>query len=190
MRHKKRVQNRRKSSAGSSSGNGWAWLLFGVFLGGILGSIGYVKWYEGRPHTVPPVVQAKKVVKAPKPQFDFYTILPGAEVEQPRKPNAAPVPKAPPALATAQSASATPSKPAQVYRLQLASYKSFPEADALKARLALSGFAVEIQSVRLEHGVVWYRVQTPPLASEQEALKMQSALKSQTIKSVLINTKG
>lgn len=188
MRHKKRTQNRRKSSGSTGSSSGWAWLLFGVVLGSILGSIGYIKWYEGRPHQVPPMaMQTKKVTKAPKPQFDFYTLLPNAEVEPPRKPGAAPAPKAttPPAVAT----QAVPIKPG-LYRLQLASFKTFNEADAFKAQLALSGFSVEIQSVKLENGTTWYRVQTPPLASQQEALKMQSSLKSQTIHSVVVNTKS
>jgi cell division protein FtsN len=181
---KKRAQNRRKGSSNSSSGHGWAWLLFGVVLGGVLGSIGYVKWYEGRPHVVPPIAEAKKnIQKIPKPKFDFYTMLPSAEVEATRKPNAPPTPKV---TTTATNAQAPATPATGPYRLQLAAFKNFHDADALKAKLALSGFTVEIQSVTLEGGVVWYRVQTAALKTQQEALQMQSALKSASITSVLI----
>ncbi|MFI4956554.1 MAG: SPOR domain-containing protein [Gammaproteobacteria bacterium] len=183
---KKRAQNRRKGSSSTSGGHGWAWLLFGVVLGGVLGSIGYVKWYEGRPHTVPPIAEAKKVInKIPKPQFDFYTLLPDAEVEATRSPSAPPKPKVPAAVADNQK-NAPASAATGPYRLQLAAFKNFHDADALKAKLALSGFTVEIQSVTLEGGTVWYRVQTPALKTQQEALQMQSALKSAAITSVLI----
>jgi cell division protein FtsN len=184
MRHSKRAKNRRKTTKGSSgNGHGWAWLLFGVVLGSVLGSIGYLKWYESRPHTLPPVAAvAKKAVKMPKPQFDFYTLLPDVKVDAPRKPGAAPAPKAP-AVATTET---TPAK--NNYRLQVAAFKSYPEADAMKARLALSGFTLEIQSVKLQDGKVWYRVQTPPLSSQQEALKVQSALKAQAITSVVMTS--
>lgn len=181
---KKRAQNRRKSSV-PPSGNGWGWMLLGVVLGGILGSIGLYKWHEARPHDIPPLAEAKRTIpKIPKPTFDFYTLLPNAEVEATRSPSAPPIPKAPPSVAKADQKA--PPSTGGTYRLQLAAFKNFQDADALKARLALSGFSVEIQSVTLEGGAVWYRVQTPALTSQQEALQMQSALKSEAIKSVLI----
>ncbi len=177
MRHSKRAKNRRKSSS-SGTGHGWAWLLFGVVLGGILGSIGYIKWYESRPHTLPPIARAsQKATKPPKPQFDFYTLLSEAKVEPPRSPGAPPQSKVPTAIAEA-SAKAH-------YRLQLAAFKSYHEADSMKAKLALSGFTLEIQSIKRD-GITWYRVQTPPLQSQQEALQMQSALKAEAITSILI----
>ncbi len=184
MRHRKRANKRGGHT--SSSGHGWAWLLFGVVLGSVLGSIGYVKWHESRPHTLPPVVAAKTIEKIPKPKFDFYTMLPEVKVEQPRSPSAAPIPKPQPATV------ANVSKPMHStnYRLQLASFKSFHEADAMKARLALAGFTVEIQSAKLDNGTVWYRVQTPPLGSQQAALKMQSTLKAEAITSVVVPTNG
>ena len=181
---KKRAQNRRKGSSTQSSGHGWAWLLFGVVLGGVLGSIGYVKWYEGRPHVVPPIAEAKKVInKIPKPKFDFYTMLPSAEVEATRQPSAPPTPKVATTAAVEQKTAPASTGP---YRLQLAAFKNFHDADALKAKLALSGFNVEIQSVTLEGGTVWYRVQTAALKTQEEALQMQTALKSASITSVLI----
>lgn len=187
---KKRAQNRRKTSTStSSSGQGWAWMLFGVIIGGALCTIGIYKWHEGRPHTTPPTVaEAKRAInKIPKPQFDFYTLLPGAEVEATRSPSAPPSkPKAPAAIASSEQKTPPQTQAGGAYRLQLAAFKNFNDADALKARLALSGFSVEIQSVTLEGGAVWYRVQTPALKSQQEALQMQAALKSEAITSVLI----
>jgi cell division protein FtsN len=176
MRQRKRTHQR------PAQNNGWAWLLFGVVLGGVLGSVGYIKWYESRPHVLPPAIAEKKKEIIPKPTYDFYTLLPEVKVEPPRSPASEPI--APKAVAEAN----TPASPSH-YRLQLASFKSFHEADAMKARMALSGLTVEIQSVTLDNGTTWYRVQTPTLASQQEALKLQSSLKAESIQSVVVAAK-
>lgn len=190
---KRRRQNRRSNHSASG---GWKWLLAGVVLGGILGSVGYFHWL--RPSQLAKVPQsARRAVKAiPKPQYDFYTLLPDAESEPVRAPRPSkPVAKAPtPAPAPTPKPGTKPVAPiaspanALNYRLQLGVFEGYPQADALKAKLAFQGIMAEIAAIKTAQGQARYRVQTPPLNSKEQALVLKNRLAAQSIPSLLLAT--
>lgn len=141
-----------------------------------------------------PAPVAKKV-EAPKPKFEFYTLLakdnsvPVVARPSPTavtKPTESSVP--PPTAALhppgSQVVGVTESKPVTVaatsqkpagreaYLLQIASFNKRPDAEHLKASLALHGFDVVISPTA--HGnVTWYRVIVGPFYSRSDAEKAQ-----------------
>jgi cell division protein FtsN len=182
----KRPKKRKKSSSGVSS---WVWLLTGLLVGLVLAAIAYLKLFVHggniRIDSGPIAKQTISKKESSKPKFDFYTLLPEMEVEVPDAQPPAAIPPSQPQVAELQPA---PSKAldAAKYRLQLASFKKFDEADSMKARLALEGIFVEIQTVKLDSGQTWYRVRTTQFEDRDDALTLQKSLQRQAISSMLL----
>lgn len=119
----------------------------------------------------PPVADAK-----PKKNYDFYQVLPEAEVvipdaelsakakaEQQAKANAA----NPATPATNTPATVATPAVAGRYILQAGSYPDPKSADEAKAKLALVGFVAQVQPVTI-NGKTWHRVRVGPYASASE----------------------
>jgi cell division protein FtsN len=161
---------------------GWVWLLAGILVGVAMMALVLVKdWApllrrkdvpQPNPQasapreSEPPVAEAK-----PKKNYDFYQVLPEAEVVIPDAELSA---KAR-AEQQARTTPATPTTPAAApgrYVLQTGSYPDPKAADEAKAKLALSGFVAQIQPVTI-NGKTWHRVRLGPYpsASELEAAK-------------------
>lgn len=109
----------------------------------------------------------------PEPEFDFYTILPNAEVRVPEAELAEPVEPAPPA-APADERPAPPAAPVAPaatasYIVQVGAYQRVEEADQTKALLALQGISSSIQRITKEGQGVWFRVVVGPYGTAQEA---------------------
>jgi len=181
--HKKR--NTRSASSSKhrsrSSVRPWTWLLTGLLTGLVIAAVAYLKIsiLSSGNNEVPPTqaqVAPKAVAKAvpPGPKFDFYTILPEMEVAVAEKPAPAPGLNLPHPLDQAK------------YRLQLASFRRYNDADTLKAKLAMAGHVVEIHSIKLDDGATWYRVYTPVLANREQAVSLQKEFQNQAISSMLL----
>ena len=190
-------KNGRQATRG---GNGnakpaWLWVLVGMLLG-----IGLMLLVLGKdwapllrkknlpqpnpeataPHeSDPPVAEAK-----PKKNYDFYQVLPEAEVvipdaelsakakaEQQAQAHASPATT--PAATTSASTPATAATAGR-YILQAGSYPDPKAADEAKAKLALAGFSAQIQPVTI-NGKTWHRVRVGPYASASD---LESAKKS------------
>lgn len=190
----------RSQSGKRRSSMPWGWLLTGLMMGLVIGAIAYFKFTVLPPSDAKIAKQAKAQSKSAAPaqktaakthtppKFDFYTLLPEMEVavreETPAKPN-------PPAAVASNNTRdddiVLPHPLAQAkYRLQLASFKRFNDADTLKAKLAMSGHIVEIHTIKLDNGQVWYRVYTPVLPTREQALSLQKELQNQAISSMLL----
>lgn len=181
----KRPNKKRKSKGKSNKGAGGAvWLLMGVVIGLSLAVVGYIKFngHIKTPEVLASVLSDHKTSqqKPPahmaqaKPKFEFYSLLPKMEVEVAH-------PNNPPA--------ALPDNPAlqkAKFRLQLASFKQFSDADSLKAKLTLEGFKLEIAAITLPTGEIWYRVRTPVLNDRNTALNLQKKLQKQSVASIVI----
>ena len=166
----------------------WLWVLVGLLLGiglmlfvlvkGWVPQLGKNNLPQPNPEATapresePPVAEAK-----PKKNYDFYQVLPEAEViipdaELSAKAKAEQQARANPATpsATASSAAA-PSVPATPgtgrYVLQAGSYPDPKAADEAKAKLALVGFVAQVQPVTI-NGKTWHRVRVGPYASASE----------------------
>jgi cell division protein FtsN len=116
-------------------------------------------------------------------QFDFYKVLPEKEVVIPNSELSAMAKAEQQKAAAANNASAstpagtTPTGVAQGggYVLQVGSYPDASKAEAMKAQLALQGFATHVQSITLD-GKVWNRVQIGPFASATQLQEVQKRL--------------
>lgn len=140
-----------------------------------------------------------------KPRFDFYKILPGAddpkaaaERKGPEKPDRSVAEKAaaqppargsdsarPPEKAVEKAADRAPgaeppavkgAKPGDRFWLQVGSFAQEPDAESLKARLALDGWEAQVLSGTLADKAVRYRVRLGPYDNLDELNRIKTAL--------------
>ena len=141
--------------------------------------------------------QAKVAKADDKPRFDFYKILPGVEepkVQPARGDRPADAPKDPlagkaieraaaPSLQPASIDAAAPvdapqkaAKSADRFWLQAGSFSSAPDAENLRARLALAGWEASVQQGALPDKSVRYRVRLGPYDNADELGRMKTEL--------------
>ncbi|MBA8887734.1 cell division protein FtsN [Dokdonella fugitiva] len=187
----------KKGRQATRGGNGeqkpaWLWVLVGMLLGiGLMALVLVKDWApllrrkdlpQPNPQATapkesePPVAEAK-----PKKNYDFYQVLPEAEVVIPDAELSAKAKAEQQARANATTAPATTgTTPATAasgrYILQTGSYPEPKAADEAKAKLALAGFVAQVQPVTI-NGKTWHRVRLGPYpsASELEAAKRSLA---------------
>ena len=133
----------------------------------------------------PPTASASKPTRATTkqtdvaaPQFDFYTILPEVEVAVPENELVEPKPSAP--GATQDPAS---------YLLQAGSFRTFDQADRLKASLALLGVPAQIQAVEINQNDRWHRVRIGPFSSAREIDRVRRRLGEEKIHTIMVKLK-
>lgn len=180
----------RKPASRAASGS----LLVGILIGLVLGlsiALG-VAWYINKmpspfPRSAPPAKPApqpaaKNEVKAEeksakaapdaKPRFDFYKILPGEQ------------PAAGEQVKEAQKAPAMGER--ETFFLQAGAFQNAPDADNLKARLALVGVEAIIQTATLPDKGVLHRVRVGPYASIEELNRARETLKQNGYDTALV----
>ncbi|MFA5983630.1 MAG: SPOR domain-containing protein [Methylococcaceae bacterium] len=137
----------------------------------------------------PPVVPDKKPVPSPPvdhkeekkpepaapvhqpPQLDFYTILPSKEVV---------VPDYEIKTRTREELAGLPQTKETKYIMQVGSFRSFEEADALRAKLALLGIESKIEKAKVG-SVVWHRVKIGPYTQISSVSSTKARLRQQGI---------
>lgn len=168
---------------------GWIWLLAGLLLGLALSA--FVLMREGggnsllpRPNPqaqapresepAPAVVKPAPATPAAeekprKPRYDFYTVLPGKEVLVPDSELAQ---KARDEAAQPPTAAAATER----YVLQAGAFRDNRDAEALKARVALTGLVARVETAQIDSKPI-YRVRLGPYptARELESAKQQLA---------------
>lgn len=204
--YKSRATPQRKGKKQPASG--WVWFAGGLLVGLFVTLLVWLNLTpEGpqkprptivdRPYSAPPREEVAKrepeppkAPAAPKPRFDFYTILPEMEVVVPD-----PEPEKEPAVAPAAngaapvvSATAKAGTPSAYYMLQMGSFRKFADADKLKASLALVGIEAEIQKFTLDGGEVFHRVRSGPYTSNQ-VNALRTRLSQNQINSLVIKLK-
>lgn len=178
---------------GSGRRNGGS-LLTGIFIGLALGLVIalLVAWYINKmPNpfaTRAPATRSEPLKPGPsaspaedkttkgadaKQRFDFYKILPGSE-------DAAPEPRAKDGQKAADAKEA--------FFLQAGAFSSAPEADNMKARLALLGVEAGIQSTPGQDKTL-HRVRIGPYTSIDELNRVRETLKQNGISTTLIRTR-
>ena len=170
-------------------------LLAGVLIGLVLGlgiALG-VAWYINKmPNpfstrsTPPPKTEkaapgptARVEEKAAKPEeakprFDFYKILPGDEGEKLSK--------------EAQKASTPETK--EAFFLQAGAFQNAPDADNLKARLALLGIEASIETTTAPDKGVLHRVRIGPYTSVEELNRTRDTLKQNGVPTTLVKVRA
>ncbi|GMR14722.1 MAG: hypothetical protein BMS9Abin30_0328 [Gammaproteobacteria bacterium] len=179
MTKRKKIAGRRRGAhkRGSSGIPALFWLLGGILIGLgtaiVLMSKGYLP--EIKQHA-PAVGSPSSAVseaallddnaeadKPKKPRYDFFTVLPEMEVvvpEQELKRKAKPL--------RDTSTGSTDTTDQDSYVLQVGSFRSAPDAEQMKARLALMGSIATVQKVTV-NGQTWHRVRIGPFKGARKA---------------------
>lgn len=195
------MARRPKKQARRNGGNGtpgWALLLVGLLIGVVaagawyLGNGGDVKQLLPRPdpEARAPVVADEPVAQdAPepraKPKFEFYDVLRDKEV---LIPDAELTAQAQAEAAAATAADAAPSQDAADgvrYLLQAGAFRSAADAEALKARIALTGEVARVESAEIEGGTI-HRVRLGPYPNAGSLAAAKQALGSHGIQAMAI----
>lgn len=194
-----RKKSRQATRGGRNGQPAWALVLLGMVLGFVAclvvvmqGWAPFLRTDElprpdatatAPPEPEPPVAEAR-----PRKSYDFYTVLPEAEVVIPdaelsaRAREEAEARPQPEPLVT-QPASETAA--AGTYVLQVGSYPEAAAAEEAKARLALSGFVARVQPVTV-NGRTWHRVRLGPYTSAGELESAKQRLDDQGIKAIAL----
>ncbi len=124
--------------------------------------------------------KASKPVREQKPgdaeaagRFEFYDMLPAAEVDVAEQPQAAPVTGPPPV-----------SLPG-AYVVQAGAFPSLAAADKVKVRLAVLGVVSEIQAADA-NGAVFHRVRIGPIENLDELNRLRARLRQNGIEHQVI----
>lgn len=123
--------------------------------------------------------KVSKIAKETSARFDFYQVLPnlGAETLE-ESPTPSPSSKVlatnpnKPLLVTPKP-STTPTRTlttaTEKYLIQVGSFRNQKQAEELRANLALAGFEVRMQTVKLSQTNIWYRITVGPFESKEKA---------------------
>lgn len=116
-----------------------------------------------------------KVADKDKSRFDFYTVLPGKEE-----------PATDQQMKDAQKSTAGGK---EAFYLQAGAFQNAPDADNLKARLALMGIEASIQTTTLPEKGVWHRVRVGPYTDVEEVNRSRNTLKQNGVDTTLIKVR-
>jgi cell division protein FtsN len=111
-----------------------------------------------------------------KPRFDFYKILPGSEE-----------PVTDQQFKEAQQKPSAQAK--EAFFLQAGAFQNAPDADNLKARLALMGVEATVQTTTLPDKGVWHRVRVGPYTTVDDLNRARETLKQSGIDTTLIKVR-
>lgn len=186
----------RKKRRTSKSTPGWVWLLAGLGIGLLVAWLVYIRDQLPVQETLDTLKQksqatkndaraVKKPTPAPPPpppaktKYEFYSMLPEMEVAVPEdEPDSEP---------------SKPPKPIDkpgTYVLQAGSFRSFQQADQLKAQLALMGLEAHIQTVTIDNKNTWHRVRLGPFRELAALNHTRAKLKQENIGTILLKLKG
>ena len=79
--------------------------------------------------------------------------------------------------------------PREAFFLQAGSFQNAPDADNLKARLALVGVEASIQTTNLPDKGVWHRVRIGPYSDVEELNRVRSILKQNGVDAALVKVR-
>lgn len=187
----KPAARKRRRSARTKSSPRWSWL-FGGLIAGIL--VSYAVYLTATrtvmdkpeqaaqkpaapaPKTAPPKTAATEDKDArEKARFDFYTLLPEMEVKIGKD-----------TLDAARGGNSRKPESNGPFVLQVGSFRSYGEADNLKARLALIGVQASIQTVIISDDNTWYRVRIGPYKNLKDLEQARTALQRNDVEYMLL----
>ena len=111
-----------------------------------------------------------------KPRFDFYKILPGAEEPSPDK-------------QTKDVQKGSTGTGREAFFLQAGAFQNAPDADNMKARLALLGVEASIETATVADKGIWHRVRIGPYTSVEELNRTRDTLKQNGVQTTLIKVR-
>lgn len=165
----------------------WRWMLITAIIIAFVVFLVYL-WSTGTKQTIPDKAGAENTVitkeeqkpevkPGPKaPQFDFYTILPEKEVVVPEY-----------EIKTRTREERVGKAKETHYIMQAGSFKTFKEADQLRAKLALMGIESRVQKAKVG-SVNWYRVKMGPYAQTDSVNTIRARLRQHGIDALITET--
>ena len=150
--------------------SGWTGLLIGFIAGFGVGLALYLFDPRSAPQggggRVPEPASARESTgEEPADQYDYYNMLPNAEVVVPER-----------EAVVGRNLPAVPVEKAGSYVLQVGSYRDFKEADRVRAQLALQGIESKVQRVSVDNDT-WHRVRIGPIADLKELNRIRARLR-------------
>jgi cell division protein FtsN len=131
---------------------------------------------ESKPSAAQSAKVEEKSSKEDKPRFDFYDILPGAKEATPEK-------------AAKDTAKGSTGTGKEAFFLQAGSIQNAPDADNLKARLALLGVDASVETTALPDKGTWHRVRIGPYTSVEELNRTRDTLKQNGVQTSLVKAR-
>lgn len=202
------ARRRRARQGGASNGlPGWAMLTIGLIIGLFVAFLVYLddlqeppaasvqSSAEGAGSGQPVAGEDGGGDDAPgKPKFEFYSILPDLEVVVPDQPDPRDQPDdGAPAGEGDDTAPRDSTEPAVdgdgTFYLQAGSFQESGQADSMKARIALLGLDVSIQSVTI-NGQRWHRVRVGPYETRSSLRSAQQRLRDNEIDFLVLREKS
>lgn len=153
---------------------GWVWLITGVLLGALITLL--MRLSELKPATTPskkPQTSQSAKQDDSSVKFKFYDLLRDNEIVVPDKPK-------------------TTTKPVDEnveYLLQVASFKSYEDADQARAELILLNLKPRIEKADVGKGQTWHRVIVGPYQSRSELAKARDTLLSNRFEALVLKRK-
>jgi len=185
-----------RKSAKASTGSGHSGLIW--FVAGLtLGAIGSSAFFMGKPFQIwatnliqsssnrNPLASNQEITEpepepaGKEPQFDFYTILPEAEVSIPDHPQP---PKDAAAVAVAKAEQ-------KQYILQAGSFGELAQADRQKALLAMLGIEAKIETLSVDGGKTRHRLLIGPFSDIVQLKAIEQQLLQNNIKTLPLELK-
>lgn len=159
----------KRSKARREPFSGWTGLLLGFIAGFAVGLALYFFDPRSAPQNggaaVPEPASARESTgDEPADQYDYYNMLPKAEVVVPER------------EAVVGRRPAGPVEKAGSYALQVGSYRDFNEADRVRAQLALQGIESKVQRVSVDNDT-WHRVRVGPISDLAELNRIRDRLR-------------
>lgn len=171
----------------------WKWLLVIILIGLFVFFLNYLRDSVPEDKQTAAKVTKKKldtqgVKKASKPKhqdkkpeeprYDFYTILPEAEVVVPDY-----------EIKTRAREERVGKAKVTRYMIQAGSFREFAEADKLRARLALMGIESRVEKARVGN-VVWNRVKLGPFTQSSSVASIKERLRQDGIDVIVTEQEG
>ncbi|MES9992396.1 MAG: SPOR domain-containing protein [Candidatus Thiodiazotropha sp.] len=125
--------------------------------------------------------------EAPRPTFEFYTILPEMEVVIPDEEIVTPARDS--ETKPTQPTETAPNRTQESYVLQMGSFRKHQDADRLKAKLALIGIEAEIQRVSINNRDTYHRVRSGPYRTQSQLNAVRQLARENNINSLVIKLK-
>lgn len=160
-------RSKKASPRKQSGGLSLRWILSLALVGGFIGFIAYLNSLPapgngpaGSSRGSQPAQTAKTTPKtAPaqkekKESFQFYDMLPESEVVPPK--------------VEAYDPGPAPAERKYQYMIQTGSFKGRSDAERQRAQVAFQGLHASIEQIKLDSGVIWYRVNIGPFDSRSK----------------------
>ena len=159
----------KRSKARHEPFSGWTGLLLGFIAGFGVGLALYIfdprsAQPNGGGAAPEPASARESTGDEPADQYDYYNMLPKAEVVVPER-----------EAVVGRNKPAAPVQKAGSYALQVGSYKDFNEADRVRAQLALQGIESKVQRISVDSDT-WHRVRIGPISDLKELNRIRDRL--------------